>query len=147
MKYQLSTLFVILLFAGTLNALSCYHCKEGSTTYNGQEERIPNEVKCANASKINCEESIVSCISGYYMVEGVTLDGTIEVKKKVELRDCHKILTYGNDPCNKTHFDGIILNSFTCNSEMCSKNFCNSEGKPTLTFLGGFFIIIFSFGR
>ncbi|KAL5254808.1 hypothetical protein ACHWQZ_G014296 [Mnemiopsis leidyi] len=144
MTYQLFTLIVIFLHGGT-NAIRCFHCMKGYSTFNSQERKIPNE--CAKPYKTDCDESQTTCIFGDYGVQVITLNGTIQAMAEGKIKDCHDIAMYGSDPCQTLQDkfavpdDGSTVSAFRCNINTCStEDYCNTGGEPELTFLMGTFL-------
>ena len=141
MKYQLASLLMTILLAGTY-ALSCNYCMEGTNTINGNKSDIPDQIKCENPQKMNCSENQV-CIIGNMTASLSNLDGETELMQ-VQMRNCSEIRD-GKASCNidkiidaNTKAGFIIINSYACNIDVqCSTDYCSSGCSPEITLTMG----------
>ena len=137
MKYELSSLILIILVTGTYT-LSCYHCFQGSITLNGEETKFPRErINCTNSTNKDCDQDQVSCASGSY-IANMTENKTQNTSSTIlQLKGCTNI-TDGDAFCRSqeskmTGEDGLTLNFFKCKFNLCSTDYCNSGGVPDFT--------------
>ena len=142
MKYQLASLILTILLAGTY-ALSCNYCIEGAYTVNGTKEEIPDQVKCKTPQKMNCSDSQVSCMTGT-MTASLTKDGVNEFRD-VQIRNCSEIRD-GVAGCNairdENTKDGYTTNSFKCKIDVCSSDYCNSGSSPEISLMVGLLTVL-----
>ena len=137
MKFQLSLLIMTILLTGC-TALNCYHCVEGNMiTEDRQETRVPGEVKCAEATKVNCDDvqGEAVCLSLKYTA--VLIVNGLTKRLKAKGATCSKIK--GDDICaiEKGSYvkEGVNVSSFNCTASSCSIDYCNTACVPELSFM------------
>lgn len=103
----------------------------------GQEIRRPQEVKCANATKVNCDDvqGEAVCLSLKYT--GVLIENGAIKRLKVKGATCSNIK--GDDFCaiEKDSYvkEGVSVSSFNCTASSCSTDYCNTGSVPEVSFM------------
>ena len=136
MKFQLSLLIMTIFLTGC-TALNCYHCVEGNMmTEDGQETRVPGEVKYARATKVNCDDvqGEAACLSLKYTA--VLIVNGLTKRLKARGATCSNIKR--DDFCaieKGSYVKEGKVSSFICTATSCLIDYCNTGCVPELSFM------------